>query len=126
MIREELEYFLKRGDAMAFAKETDSADYLGYILLTKQKPNDRFLALLKPGENPGFAEKQELIRRRPYHVLVQEMRRDVYERGECESSADYRLTEKYRFASLSEVQEFLDQFSLKLEDIRWAREIPGA
>jgi hypothetical protein len=126
MIREELEYFLERGDRLGFVKETDSADYLGYILLNKEKPNDRFLALLKPGENPRFAEKQELIRRRPYHVLVQEMRRDVYERGECESSADYRLTENHRFASLNETQEFLDQFGLKLEDIRWAREIPGA
>lgn len=126
MIREELEYFLNRGDRLGFAKQTDSPDYIGWILLNKEQPNERFLSLLKPGEKPEFQAEQALIRERPYHLLVGEMRRDVYESGECESDDDYRGRENHYFSNLDEVQKFLDRYHLRLEEIKWAREIEGA
>ena len=62
MKREDLERYLERGDLLGFVKQTVSDAYLGWILLNKLKPHDRYLSLLAPSDEPEFVAKQELIR----------------------------------------------------------------
>ena len=123
MIRQELEFFLDRGDSLGFQKATGTDDYLGWILLSKRKPNERLLSLLQPNEEPQFVAEQETIRRRPYQVLVQDLRRDVYESNAYETNEDFRLNQCYRFASLDEVEDFVRQFGHTLTQIKWPVEI---
>jgi hypothetical protein len=123
MRREDLERYLERGDRLGFQKETGDDDYIGWIMLGKNKPHERYLSLLKPGEETGFVAEQEYMRVCPYQVWVAEFRRDVYESGECESAEDYRLNKCFYFPSLDHVEEFVRRFGHTLEEIRWAREI---
>ena len=41
MRREDLERYLERGNCLGFRKQTGADDALGWILLDKQKPNER-------------------------------------------------------------------------------------
>ena len=123
MKREDLERYLERGDLLGFVKPTDSEEYLGWILLNKLKPHERYLSLLAPGEKPEFVAQQELIRQKPYHLSIVELRRDAHGGEGYESPEDYRLNEHYDFSNLDEVEEFIRGFGYKLEDIRWSREI---
>lgn len=121
--REDLERYLERGAQLGFVKETDSEDFLGWILLEKRKPHDRYLSLLAPGEDPRFVKEQERIRSLPYQVRVIELRRDVYESGVYETNEDYRLHEIHHFADLEGVDSFVRQFGYALENIKWSAEI---
>jgi len=123
MRREDLERYLERGDRLGFQKETGDDAYIGWIMLSKDKPHERYLSVLKPGEEPGFVVEQEYIRVCPYQVWVAEFRRDVYESGECESMDDYRLSKSYFFPTLDHVEEYVRALGHRLEDIKWAREI---
>src|SRR5689334_22825570 len=123
MTRQELEFFLDRGDSLGFQMATGTDDYLGWILLSKRKPNERLLSLLQPNEEPQFVSEQEAIRRQPYQVLVQELRFDVYQSDEYETNEDFRLNQCYRFANLDEVEEFVQQFGHTLIQIKWPVEI---
>src|ERR1051325_9551112 len=107
MKREDLERYLERGDHLGFKKETGTDEYLGWILLSKQKPDERYLSLVEAGEEPEFVAKQEKIRQKPYQVLVQELKRDVYESDRYETNEDYRMNECHRFPTLNEVEEFV-------------------
>lgn len=123
MRREDLERYLERGDSLGFQKETGDEGYIGWLMLSKRRPNERLLSLLRPGERPEFVAEQDEIRRMPYQVWVAEFRRDVYESGECESVDDYCLNKCLYFSSLDHVEEFVRRFGHTLEDIKWAREI---
>jgi hypothetical protein len=123
MRREDLERYLERGDRLGFQKETDDADYIGWIILSKRQPDERLLSLFRPGERPDIFAEQAYIRVCPYQVWVAEFRRDVYESGECESMGDYRLNKCFGFATLEQVGEFVGRFGHALEEIKWAREI---
>ena len=79
MRQEDLERYLERGNRLGFRKETGTDEYLGWIMLSKRKPNERLRSLLAPGEEPEFVAKQEVLRRTPYQVLVLELKREVYE-----------------------------------------------
>jgi bifunctional DNA-binding transcriptional regulator/antitoxin component of YhaV-PrlF toxin-antitoxin module len=123
MKRKDLEYFLERGDELGFIKKTDDDSYLGWILLRKRKPNERYESLLELGEDPDFIAKQDLIRSKPYRITLLELRREVHESDKYEINEDYRLREKYDFSSLDEVEIFLEKFNYNLEDIKWRIEI---
>lgn len=119
MKRENLERYLERGDGFGFIKETDDANYLGWILLRKRQPNNRYLSLLAPGEDPHFVEEQEQIRQKPYQLNVIELSVEAYESDKYETDDDYRVNDLYRFASLDEVEIFLQRFGHTLVDIKW-------
>jgi hypothetical protein len=123
MNREDLERYLERGDTLGFKKKTANDDVLGWILLSKAKPHDRYLALLEEGEEPEFVAEQERYRRTPYLVLVQELKREAYESERYETNEDYLVNEAYFFSNLDEVEEFLLSYGRKLEDIKWPIEI---
>ena len=125
MEREDLERYLERGYSLRFKKETSTDEYLGCILLSKQKPHDRYLSLLTPGEEPEFVAKQEMIRQMPYQVLVQELKREAHESDKYETNEDFRANECYRFADLDEVEEFVQSYGHRLENIKWRVEIDG-
>lgn len=119
MRREDLERYLERGNSLGFKKETGTDEYLGWILLAKRKPHERLLSLLVPGEEPKFVAKQELIRRQPYQVLIQELKREAHESDRYETDEDLRINECHYFASLDEVEEFVRNYGQTLENIKW-------
>ena len=121
MRREDLEFYLERGDRLGFQKETGEADYIGWIILSKRHCDERVLSLF--GYKPEVVVEEEYKRLCPYQVWVAEFRRDVYESGECESMDDYRLNKCLYFPSLDHVEEFVGRFGHTLEEIKWAREI---
>jgi hypothetical protein len=121
--REDLERYLDRGDPLGFRKQTASDDVLGWILLGKAKPHDRYLALLEEGEEPEFVAEQERYRRTPYHVSVVELKREAYESERYETNEDYLLNEAYFFSTLDEVEEFVRSYGHTLENIKWPIEI---
>ena len=123
MKREDLERYLERGDTLGFKKDTGTDEYLGWILLGKQKPDDRYLALLAPGEEPEFVSKQGMIRQKPYQVLVQELKREVHESDRYETNEDFRVNDCYYFADLDEVDQFAQNHGHSLENIKWRVEI---
>jgi len=123
MRRSDLERFLDIGYELGFVKQTDTPDYLGWILLQKRKPHERYLSLLNPGEEPEFVAQQELLRSRPYQVRVIELSRDVFESDRYETMDDFRLNEVFYFANLDEVEEFVQKYGHTLENIKWLTEI---
>ena len=120
---EDLERYLERGDTLGFRKETGTDEYSGWILLSKERPDDRYLSFLAPGEEPEYMAKQEMIRQKPYQVLVQELRKTVDESERYETNEDYRMNECHRFANLDEVEEFVQGYGELLENIKWRVEI---
>ena len=123
MTREDLERYLERGESLGFKKETGADDYLGWILLSKRQPDDRYLILLAPGEEPEFVKQQELIRQKPYQILVQELRKDVHESDRYETNEDYRINESLYFASLDEVEAFVQNYGYTLKEIQWRADL---
>jgi hypothetical protein len=123
MRREDLERYLERGDSLGFQKETFDAAYLGWMVLSKLKPHDRRLSLLRPGEDPHVVAEEEYVRVCPYILRVAEMRRDAYESGACESMEDYRLNRAYFFPTLEHVEAYVRAFGRTLEEIKWTSEI---
>ena len=119
----DLERYLERGDVLGFVNETSDDRSLGWILLNKLKPHDRFLSVLEPGERPEFQAEQESIRMKPYHVVVIELKRDAYEDERYETNDDYILNEQYDFQSLDDVEVFVQGFGKTLRSIKWASEI---
>lgn len=126
MRKEDLERFLEKHYSLGFNKDTDDIDHLGWIMLMKRKPHDRYLAYLAEGEEPEFVKEQETIRKSPYLVRIFEMERRIYELQKHTNSDDesnYKINEYYRFASLEDVDAFLEGYGKTLADIKWPIEI---
>lgn len=123
MKRDDLERYLERGNQLGFIKQTDDDNFLGWILLDKQKPNERYEKLLSAGEETKFVAQQEMVRRKPYRLAVLELRRDVHESSKYETNEDYKINQRHNFATLDEVEQFLQQYSHTLESIKWRAEL---
>ena len=93
------------------------------MILSKRKPNERVLSILKPGEEPEFVNKQELFKECPYQVARIEYRRDTPIRIEDEVEEDKLVQEVHYFRDLNEVAEYVADFGHALEDIKWLPEI---
>jgi hypothetical protein len=112
---------LERGEQMGFTIPTQSDDYLGWILVSKRKPNERFLEIAVRGEDEStdlIIQQEELLRQRPYQLLVLEIKREVHGSGRYPAGDDQRLKESYQFVTLEEVGAFVAQYGLKLEEIQ--------
>jgi hypothetical protein len=123
MKRQDLERFLEKDNELGFVNETEDPRFLGWILLQKRKPHERYLSLLAEGEEPEFVAEQETLRRFPYQVHVIELDRQVFESGRYETEEDYRINEIHRFSSLDEVEGFVQKLGHSLEDIKWRIDI---
>jgi len=123
MKREDLEHYLENGSQLGFVKQTSSDDFLGWILLDKRRGNPRYEALLVPGEDTKFLLEQDDIRKKPYRVAVLELKRDVHQSDDYETNEDYRTNEQHYFASLDEVEMFVDRFGHSLGNIKWRIEL---
>jgi hypothetical protein len=125
MTFEELEKCLERGEQWGFRKETDSPDYLGWILITKRKPPFVWKKEAYDNEELYFKVKgeSERLAKAPYHVRVIELRRDVHESDAYEENDDYRLNDNRYFASLAEVEEFIKTFGYDFDSIKWRGEL---
>lgn len=78
MKREHLEFFLdQKGYSLGFREQSPDRTFAAWLILSKRKPNERLLSILKPGEEPEFVNKQELFRERPYQMVRIEYRRDT-------------------------------------------------
>jgi len=112
---------LERGERLGFQTVPNDAEYIGWIMLSKSRYDERLLSLFP--DRPDFKAEQEYARICPYQIWVAEFRRDVYERGECEGMEDYRLSKSFYFPALEHVEEFLRAYGVTLEEIKWASEI---
>jgi hypothetical protein len=120
----DVEEALARGVRLGFRKETDDPEYLGWVLVSKLKANDRILELFPEEEGrPKVVSEEQRRRARPYLVRRIELKRSVHESGEYESEADYRLHEKYWHGSLLAVQQQLTSWGLWLEEAKDSREL---
>jgi hypothetical protein len=122
---EELEERLDKGEQWGVIKETDSPDYLGWILITKRRPptmwpRDTY------GDSDLYSRLMDQTRdiiEKPYHVRVIELRRDVHESGEYESTEDYRQNENYYFKALDEVERIIEQLGCSIKNIKFRSEL---
>ena len=122
----ELDKKLNNGEQWGFIKETDSDEYLGWILINKLQKltfqpkredySEEYLYLRVLRE----AEKREKI---PYHVLIKELRRDVHESEEYETGDDIRLKENYYFSCIDEVEKFIEKLGYSFDFIKHRSEI---
>jgi hypothetical protein len=123
MERIDLERFLENDCELGFEKETNNPNYVGWILLRKEKVNKRYLSILNEGEDPLFVRKQQEIAEKPYILRIFELKKSVYNAQVYEGQEDYRINIHFRFASLEEIETFLKQYDKKLEEIKWLSEI---
>ena len=116
----ELENRLEYGEQWGFIKPTDSADYLGWVLLSKRKP--AAVTPLDPVQDYDrfvkWSNEVESLRQRPYLVKVLELDRAVHESGEYESTEDYRVIESHHFATLAEAESFIRELGNSFADIK--------
>src|SRR5689334_9635169 len=117
MERNQLDDFLNKGYELGFTKQTDNPEYLGWILIQKRVPDDRYLSLLNQGEEPEYVRRQELFRNHPYQVRVVELNRDVYDSDRYETEKDFNLNRVHYFSNLDEIEEFVQQFGHTLTEI---------
>ena len=125
MDTKDLDQHLEAGQRWGFIKETGDPEYLGWVLLHKRKP--KIVPAFDPREDPeGYARFQSMraeTLRRPYYIHIVELKRDVHERGDYETSEDQRNKENHYFADLEEAVAFLNQRGYSLDKIRPAVEI---
>ena len=122
MKREHLEQFLNKGYQLGFSNPVEDPTRLGWILICKREHDQRYLSLLESGEEPEFVASQELIRKCPYQVQVIEIRLEAVESDQTRSD-DYFFNEVLHMATLDAVEEFVEKFGHRLEDIKWRKEI---
>lgn len=92
MTRSHLEHFLNKGYELGWRNTISLSDRLSWTLIRKRQPDDRYLSLLEPGEEPEFVARQELFRARPYQVQVIEIDRKAHESGHAREK-DYRFNQ---------------------------------
>lgn len=123
MRRDEIESLLERGFRVGFVKPTEDPEYLGWILLSKHRANERILEAITERDAPPIVAEEKRRRERPYLLLAIELRRTVHESGDYETERDFRQNEKLWFSSLHDVAIQLSQWGYSLEAAREAREI---
>lgn len=122
----ELDRKLNKGEQWGFLKETGDDKYLGWILINKlpkltftpkrEDYSEEYLYLTKLRE----AEKRE---RTPYHIIIKELRREVYESEEYETGDDIRQKENYYFSNIDEVEKFVEELGYSFDNIKHRSEI---
>jgi len=122
---EELEKHLDKGEQWGIRKETDSTDYLGWILITKRRPPTIWPRYAYDDLNlySSLTDQANDIIGKPYHVRVLELRRDVHESGEYEGTEDYRLNENYYLETLDEVERMVEQLGYSIKDVKFRGEL---
>jgi hypothetical protein len=127
MDKNELEKKLNNSD-WGFLKNTNSNDYLGWILIHKYKPLMIYPKEAYDNEEQYIRLTQEDKRRKKYmyYVRIIELRRDIHESGAYETGDDYRQNDCYHFSTLDEVKQFIVELGYRLEDLkdRWELDAP--
>ena len=126
MDKSELEKKLNNGQQWGFIKETDSDEYLGWILINKfpkflftpkrEDYSEEFIYL-------GAVEEAQKRENTPYHVIIKELRRDVHESGEYETGDDVRQKDNYYFGTIDEVEKFIEELGYSFDNIKNRSEI---
>jgi hypothetical protein len=122
----EIKKKLDNGEQWGFIKETDSEEYLGWVLINKMLP----MRLVPRKEDYEDEESYSLVMKRynqslnqPYHVLIYELKRDVHERGGYETGDDVRLNDNYYFTSIEKLENFINELGYGFENIKHRLEI---
>jgi hypothetical protein len=119
----EIERLLDSGFRVGFEKATGAEEYLGWILVSKMKPNARILQLIAESEAPDLIREERRRESQPYMVLNIELKRSVHETGGYETEADYRLKERFWFGTLEDVAKQFSAWGFSLEQAKEAREL---
>jgi hypothetical protein len=123
MTEEDIQSMLDRGLRLGVVKPMDTAEYLGWILVSKHSPDPRRNALLDGIEDASaFAEQQER-EVAPYLILNIELKRSVHESGDYETEKDYRMKTKTWCRDLEHVRHVLDGLGFGLNDLRQSNQL---
>jgi hypothetical protein len=122
MKAENIEQLLDDGVRIGFMKPTHDDEYLGWIIISKYKPDQRALDIASSIDN---SRSRDMLHRAafPYMLLVIELKKSVHEAGGYETEDDYRLKERHWFASLVEVAKQISLWGYSLEQAKDAREL---
>ena len=105
MRRSDLTRYLDDGNELGFLKETDSLDFVGWLLVRKIRSH--------------IGDPSDIGREGLYQVLVIELKRSVHESDAYETNDDYRLNERHVFDDLDEVEAFVSGYGFSLDNIKW-------
>jgi hypothetical protein len=123
MTLDEVERLLERGDRVGFLKLTDDPAFLGWILVSKLKPNLRMLEVLDEAEAPELLREERRRKDQPYLVLTIELNRRVHEDGGYETEGDYRMKHRLWFPDLRTVESQLVAWGYSLDRAKEASEL---
>src|SRR5688572_12402442 len=123
MMFDEIEDLLDSGFRVGFEKPTDDPEYVGWILVSKVKPNERLLQVMSEEDSPELIREERRRQSEPYFLMKIELKRSVHEAGAYETESDYRQNEKYWFSDLKHVAEQLREWGYSLEEAKEAREL---
>lgn len=118
MKKEDAIQFINRGKILGDQLHS-GPDYIGWLTITKQFANQRLLDLYVNEPHSPVYIKEKLIRDKPYLILVQELRRTVYESDRWPANEDYRRNDIYRLYNLYEAEEVLQSFGKEFTDLKW-------
>jgi hypothetical protein len=124
MEKDILEFNLNKG--MVFGLEHPNAnDKVGWIILKKTKVANNFFNKFSFNTeiDKNIINEQEQNRSSPYIVIIQEVSKDIFAKGEIRSNGDYLLNESYRFKSIDDVEIFLNSLSYDLLNIKWLSDL---
>ncbi|MEP6901850.1 MAG: hypothetical protein ABJA66_08875 [Actinomycetota bacterium] len=79
------------------------------------------MSLLENREEPDFVKEQKEIEEKPYIVQVIELETTKHENKFYQE--EFNVNDIYRFSDLEAVQQFLNKYKKKLEEIKWRIEI---
>ena len=123
MERNQLEFYLNRGNSFGFELTSEDNNYISWVSLDKNKVDQRKLEVFTEEEMSALYEEQRLNEKQPYVLRIAELKKEVYDSDRYTQNDDYKRNDIYRFSSLEEVSYFLSSYNLDLKDIRWYSEI---
>jgi hypothetical protein len=123
MTIDQLESTLEKGNSFGFNIKPDNKNLVSWLLLSKQKPINRFFEIFTESDDPIRYAQQAHIRNFPYQAWVAELKKDAYESDGRLNKEDYVLNETYTFADLNEVDAFLATYGTQLTALKWSSEV---
>lgn len=116
MTRAHMLYHLDTGKHIGFDRPSKDTDYIWQIRIWREAVTPRYIELLGPEEEPSPAVRDKLAF--PYRVRVSELHcRVVKEERYVEFDGDARLLDMAKFATVDEVDDYLDELGLTNTDL---------
>jgi hypothetical protein len=122
MTRDQLDFYLNRKNT--FGYNTHNNDQrVGWILLSKRFPNQKFFELVDEAEDPKGYWLQRRIEAQPFWIQMAEVPRAIFDGDGIQENGDYLLNVSYSFRTLDEVEHFLKELGYDIAEIKWRADV---